>query len=58
MMGRPPAEYALTKELGGDPDELANRDATAWRWEPYFVPLLASQPEGLKVKTVWGIPEH
>jgi hypothetical protein len=28
MIGRPPAEYDLTKALGGDPDELAKRDAS------------------------------
>lgn len=58
MIGRPPAEYTLTKELGGDPNELAMRDATAWRWEPYFVPLIASQPRGLKVQTKWGLPKR
>lgn len=55
MIGRPPAEYALTKELGRDPDELARRDATAWRWRPYFVPLIATNPLGLEISTKWGI---
>ncbi|MDA1055896.1 MAG: hypothetical protein O3C40_36380 [Planctomycetota bacterium] len=52
MIGRPPAEYALTKELGGDPNELAT--ATVWRWRPYFVPLIATEPKGLEVSTKWG----
>ncbi len=55
MVGRPPAEYALTKELGRDPNELAKRDATAWRWRPYFVPMIATDPPDLKVSTKWGI---
>ena len=55
MIGRPPAEYALTRELGGDPHELADRDATVWRWRPYFIPLMATQPKGLEVSTQWGI---
>jgi hypothetical protein len=55
MIGRPPAEYDLTKELGKDPQELARRDATVWRWRPYFVPLIAVEPQGLEVTTQWGI---
>ncbi len=55
MIGRPPAEYVLTKELGRDPDELAKRDATVWRWRPFFVPLIATEPKGLEVSTEWGI---
>ena len=58
MIGRPPAEYALTRELGGDPSELAERDATVWRWRPYFVPLLATEPKGLEVSTKWGITQR
>jgi len=54
MIGRPPAEYALTKELGRDPNELARRDATAWRWRPFFVPLIATGPKGLEISTKWG----
>jgi|GEM_PF-1760311 len=55
MIGRPPAEYALTKELGGDPSELAKRDAIAWQWRPFFVPLIATEPQGLEISTKWGI---
>jgi hypothetical protein len=55
MIGRPPAEYDLTKELGQDPEELARRDATPWNWRPYFVPLIAVEPKGLEVSTRWGI---
>jgi len=58
MIGRPPAEYDLTKELGGDPDKLAKRDATVWRWRPFFVPLIAIEPKGLKVSTEWGITKR
>ena len=58
MIGRPPAEYTLTRELGGDPNKLAMRDATAWRWEPYFVPLLVVQPTGLTAQTKWGLPKR
>jgi hypothetical protein len=49
MIGRPPAEYALAKERGQDPEELAKRDATAWRWRPYFVALVVVEPKGLEV---------
>jgi len=55
MIGRPPGEYALMKELGRDPSELAKRDAAVWRWRPFFVPLIATQPKGLEVSTKWGI---
>jgi len=58
MIGRAPAEYDLTKELGGDPDELAKRDAAVWRWRPFFVPLIATEPKGLKVSTEWGITKR
>lgn len=58
MIGRPPAEYDLTKELGGDADELAKRDATPWRWRPFFVPLIATEPKGLEVSTKWGITKR
>ena len=58
MIGRPPAEYALTKELGGDPNRLAARDATGWRWRPYFVPLIVTKPKGLEVTTKWGIQKY
>jgi hypothetical protein len=58
MIGRPPAEYDLTKELSGDPDELAKRDATVWRWRPFFVPLIAIEPKGLEVSTEWGITKR
>jgi hypothetical protein len=55
MIGRPPAEYAIAKELGRDPEELARRDAVSWQWRPYFVPLIAVEPKGLKLSTPWGI---
>jgi len=57
MIGRPPAEYDLYRELGKDTQELAERDATPWRWRPYFVPLVAVEPKGLEVSTQWGIRE-
>lgn len=57
MVGRPPAEYALTRELGGDVEELQRRDATGWHWSPYFVPLMAVQPKDLEIKTKWGLPK-
>jgi hypothetical protein len=50
MIGRPPAEYDAAPERGQDPDELARRDQTVWRWRPYFVVLIAAKPEGLEVK--------
>lgn len=49
MIGRPPAEYAAAKERGQDPAELAKRDATIWRWRPYFVVLIAAEPRALEV---------
>ena len=55
MIGRPPAEYAAYEELGGDPEELMRRDATVWRWRPYFVPLIVVEPQGLEVSTRWGL---
>lgn len=55
MVGRPPAEYALYKELGKNPAELAERDAVAWHWRPYFVPMIVVKPQGLKTTTNWGI---
>ncbi len=58
MIGRPPAEYDLTKELGGAPNELAKRDATVWRWRPFLVPLIATEPKGLEVSTEWGITKR
>lgn len=39
MIGRPPAEHTLAKELGRDPNKLARGDAAAWHWRPYFVPF-------------------
>lgn len=55
MIGRPPAEYALTKEIGKDPSELRERDAIGWQWRPYFVPMIAVEPKGLKTTTKWGL---
>ena len=55
MIGRPPAEYELYRELGKDTKELAERDATPWRWRPYFVPMIATEPKGLQVSTAWGV---
>ncbi len=55
MIGRPGAEYVAYKELGKDPQELRNRDATGFQWRPYFVPLIAVEPKGLEVTTQWGI---
>ncbi|QDT97410.1 hypothetical protein [Gimesia aquarii] len=55
MVGRPPAEYALYKELGKNPAELAERDAVPWHWRPYFVPMIVVEPQGLKTTTNWGI---
>jgi RNA polymerase sigma factor (sigma-70 family) len=49
MIGRPPAEYAAARERGQDPEELMKRDATAWRWRPYFVALIAVEPNGLVI---------
>jgi hypothetical protein len=50
MIGRPPAEYDAARERGEDPEELARRDQTVWRWRPYFVVLIAAKPEGLEVR--------
>ena len=49
MIGRPPAEYAAARERGENPEELAKRDATPWRWRPYFVVLVAVEPKGLEL---------
>jgi hypothetical protein len=49
MVGRPPAEYALARERGQDPEELAKRDAVPWQWRPYFVPLVVVEPKGLEI---------
>lgn len=49
MIGRPPAEYAAARERGQDPEELAKRDQTVWRWRPYFVVLIVVEPKGLDV---------
>jgi hypothetical protein len=49
MIGRPPAEYAAAREQGQDAEELAKRDALVWQWRPYFVALIAVEPEGLEL---------
>jgi len=55
MIGIPPAEYALTKELGKDPLEFARHSPVSFSWRPYFVTLLVVEPQGLKTSTKWGI---
>jgi len=45
MIGSPPALRQASKEQG---QEYVEQSAAAWRWRPYFVPLLVVEPLGLE----------
>lgn len=46
MIGSPPALRRAATELGNRYEE---RSAAAWRWRPYFVPLIVKEPPELPV---------
>ncbi|HEY8504817.1 MAG TPA: sigma-70 family RNA polymerase sigma factor [Gemmataceae bacterium] len=49
MIGFPGAVLLAAKERGV---KITNRSQAAWQWRPYFVALIAVEPEGLEIP--WG----
>ncbi len=55
MIGVAPAVWAAAKEQGWTD---VNPSPVDWQWRPYFVALVAVEPEGLELAKPWASPSH
>jgi hypothetical protein len=54
MIGVAPAVWAAAKEQGW---KDVNPSPAPWQWRPYFVALVAVEPEGLELARPWALTE-